>query len=67
MNLVDQAFLRWQRIHQPRRFRESLVAAGEQLVCALTLEDRGESAATTIRAPGSDDAASRAAGAPTRS
>lgn len=40
MNLVDQAFLRWQRIHQPRRFRESLAGASEQLLCALAPHER---------------------------
>ncbi|MEZ5920697.1 MAG: hypothetical protein R3C60_05035 [Parvularculaceae bacterium] len=49
MNLVDKAFLRWQMLNQPRRFRQSLAAAGEQLVCALSPVEREASAAAARR------------------
>ena len=45
MDLVDKAFFRWQMRNQPRRFRQSLAAAGEQLVCALSRQERNGMAA----------------------
>ncbi len=42
MDLVEQAVLRWQRLNQPRRFRESLAGAGEHLVCALAPHERAQ-------------------------
>lgn len=40
MDLVDKAFFRWQMLNQPRRFRQSLMAARDELVCALSLHER---------------------------
>lgn len=40
MDLVDKAFFRWQMHNQPRRFRESLAAARDEIVCALSLHER---------------------------
>lgn len=49
MNLVDKAFFRWQMLNQPRRFRQSLAAVGEQLVCALSRHERAKDAAPARR------------------
>ena len=40
MDPVDKAFFRWQMLNQPRRFRESLMAVRDELVCALSLHER---------------------------
>lgn len=40
MDPVDKAFFRWQMLNQPRRFRQSLAAARDELVCALSQHDR---------------------------
>jgi hypothetical protein len=40
MDLVDKAFFRWQMLNQPRRFRQSLAAVRDELVCALSLHER---------------------------
>lgn len=38
MDLVEKAVLSWQRLNQPRRFRQSLCEVSEQLVCAVPRE-----------------------------
>jgi len=40
MDLVDKAFFRWQMLNQPRRFRQSLMAVRDELVCALSPDER---------------------------
>jgi len=39
MDLVDKAFLRWQRVTQPRRFQQSVRYVMEDVMCVLSRDD----------------------------
>ena len=58
MDLVDKAFFRWQMLNQPRRFRQSLMAARDELVCARSPHERMIEPGTTparVEAPRKDE------------